>query len=103
MPDPKEAPIFVAGIDAHTAHVMITIVDERGNVVHGPVRICNTEPGRLGRKIDFSFRREVRFCSGQLPGGSSLAHGESRRVLLPPLHSEHNGIPTQGRGSSGSS
>ncbi|MGD8363192.1 MAG: hypothetical protein PVJ04_17320 [Gemmatimonadota bacterium] len=45
MPDPKEAPIFVAGIDPHTAQVMITIVDERGNVFHGPVRICNAERG----------------------------------------------------------
>lgn len=44
--------MFVAGIDAHTTYVMITIVDHSGNSVHGPARIPNAEADRLVRLLE---------------------------------------------------
>ena len=39
--------MFVAGIDAHATYSVIAIVSNTGQLVHGPVRINNTEEERL--------------------------------------------------------
>lgn len=39
--------MFVAGIDAHATYLVVAIVSNTGHLVAGPMRIKNTQPGRL--------------------------------------------------------
>lgn len=39
--------MHVAGIDAHTTYVVVSIVSNDGALSHTPVRISNGEPDRL--------------------------------------------------------
>ena len=44
--------MFVAGIDAHATYSVIAIVSNTGQLVHGPVRIKNTEEERLDELLE---------------------------------------------------
>jgi hypothetical protein len=39
--------MFVAGIDAHATYSVLCVVSNGGQLVHGPVRIKNTEADQL--------------------------------------------------------
>ena len=44
--------MFVAGIDAHATYSVIAIVSNTGQLVHGSVRIKNTEEERLDELLE---------------------------------------------------
>ena len=44
--------MFVAGIDAHATYSVIAIVSNTGQLMHGPVRIKNTEADRLDELLE---------------------------------------------------
>jgi len=44
--------MFVAGIDSHTTYSVIAVVNNAGDLVHGPTRVPNAEPDRLINLLD---------------------------------------------------
>ena len=77
--------MFVAGIDAHATYSVIAIVSNAGELVHKPVRIKNSEAGR----IDELLRRQPAHKRVAHPLANTASGREARVVAHPgPLRTE---------------
>jgi hypothetical protein len=67
----------VAGIDGHASYAVVTVLSSRAKMLHGPVRIKNSENHRLVELLEAHRPREPSFTSDR--SRSRFGTGSTRR------------------------